>query len=421
MKVLWLCNIVLPRIAKEYGLKASNKEGWLSGIYDAVKNNPEFELGICFPVSKEYDGVKTQDGSISCYGFYEDTSHPEIYDSSLEERLQKIVEDFEPEMVHIFGTEFPHTLAMCRCFKHSPEKILVGIQGILEIYKDHFFDGLPDYVVKRKTLRDILKKDSLRQQQAKYAMRAINEVKAVRIAGNLTGRTPFDNAFCVETNPDAQYLFMNETLRPEFYEGKWDYEKCEKHSIFLSQGNYPIKGLHTMLEAASLLKEKYPDLKIYVAGDVITRFESLKDKIKISSYGKYIRELLDRYGLHESVIFTGSLDGRKIKETLLNSNVFVCPSSIENSPNSLGEAMILSVPCIASNVGGISGIFTKDVDGLMFENADAEGLSDCIDKLFSDSALQVSLGANASVHAHKTHNQQVNFERLMEIYKIICG
>ena len=44
MRVLWLCNIILPSAAEELHLKASNKEGWLSGICDVVKENKDFEL-----------------------------------------------------------------------------------------------------------------------------------------------------------------------------------------------------------------------------------------------------------------------------------------------------------------------------------------------------------------------------------------
>lgn len=40
-----------------------------------------------------------------------------------------------------------------------------------------------------------------------------------------------------------------------------------------------------------------------------------------------------------------------VKRYLL-SNVFICPSTIENSPNSLCEAQLLGVPHIASYVGG---------------------------------------------------------------------
>lgn len=420
MRVLWLCNIILPSAAEELHLKASNKEGWLSGICDVVRENRDFEPGIAFPVPQSLDGCSFDKEGIHYFGFYEDTAHPETYDSSLETRLRGILKEFEPDMVHIFGTEFPHTLAMCRCMQDRPERVLVGIQGVLEIYKDHYFDGLPSRVINRVTFRDFIRKDSLRQQQKKYADRAVNEVEALKIAGNVTGRTPFDLEFTAGVNHNARYHFMNETLRPEFYEGGWDIDMCEPHRIFLSQGNYPIKGLHVMLKAADILRDKYPDIKIIVAGDKITAYETLKDRLKISSYGKYILELIREYGLQDMVSFTGSLTGEGIKEQLLKCGVFVCPSSIENSPNSLGEAMILGVPCVAAEVGGIPGIFKKEADGLCFENGDYKGLAECVDRIWSDEALALSFSEKASMHAHITHNPDLNYKRLLEIYSEIA-
>lgn len=421
MRVLWLCNIYLPAIAAELNLKASNKEGWLSGICDAVKKSHDFELGICFPVPKELDGFFREIDGISYYGFYEDTSHPETYDRSLEDRLKRVKEHFRPDVVHIFGTEFPHTLAMCKLYEHNSDRVLVGIQGIVSINKDHYFDGLPDYVVNRVTFRDFLRKDSLRTQLHKYELRALNEIEAVSLAGNITGRTPFDLEFTTRVNPEAKYHFMNETLRSEFYDGHWTKEQCEPHSVFVSQGNYPIKGLHVLFEAMPEIRAHFPDVHVYVAGDEITRYTTLKEKIKISSYGKYLRELIKKYRLQDVVSFVGSIDAATFRERLLKCNVFVSPSSIENSPNSVGEAMLLGVPTVASNVGGVPGIFKGGVDGLMFENQDSKGLAEAVCTIFTDDKLVNELTGKASMHAHITHNPDTNYKRLYDIYCDIAG
>ena len=66
--------------------------------------------------------------SCRCYGFVENLDTPEIYDAALEARFQSILQDFGPDIVHIFGTEFPHTLACVRVFGH-PERTLISIQG----------------------------------------------------------------------------------------------------------------------------------------------------------------------------------------------------------------------------------------------------------------------------------------------------
>ena len=52
--------------------------------------------------------------------------------------------------------------------------------------------------------------------------------------------------------PEKIYI-MNEILRDCFYKNSWNIEKVRQHSIFTSQGNYPIKGLHYLIEAISFL------------------------------------------------------------------------------------------------------------------------------------------------------------------------
>lgn len=36
MKVLWVCNIMLPTIARQLGTSYSSREGWLSGLLERV-------------------------------------------------------------------------------------------------------------------------------------------------------------------------------------------------------------------------------------------------------------------------------------------------------------------------------------------------------------------------------------------------
>ena len=158
------------------------------------------------------------------------------------------------------------------------------------------------------------------------------------------------------------YHFNNETLRDEFYEGEWNYSDCEKHSIFCSQGHYPIKGIHLVIEALNRIVKDYPDAHLYIGGKDYLSLPFYKQ----SSYGKYLVSLIKQYGLEKNVSFTGFLNAEQMKNRYLKSNVFVSASSIENSPNSLGEAMLLGVPCISSQVGGVHNMMTHAIEGYTY-------------------------------------------------------
>ena len=75
--------------------------------------------------------VAGMEKGLTCYWFAEDTDHPEKYSCDLEIQIKKIVESWEPDVVHCFGTEFPHTLATIKIC--PPSKVLIGIQGVWQI------------------------------------------------------------------------------------------------------------------------------------------------------------------------------------------------------------------------------------------------------------------------------------------------
>ena len=454
-KVLWICNIMLPAIARELGMPYSNREGWLSGIYEkTLQGEVPFEITVCFPMRKEEltkipvtsilscDAAEAEKKAgigrsgknrknrknagflkikglrTPCYAFEEDLSKPENYDPVLEARIQGILKDAKPDMIHIFGTEFPHCLAAVRAF-HNPQRTLIGIQGLCGKIAKTYRAGLPENVFKQASFRDVVRQDSMRQQQNKFYQRAENERQALLLTDHITGRTEFDRAETVKINPRANYYSMNETMRQEFYDGEWKAEQTERHSIFLGQGDYPLKGMHFLLEAMGRLKESYPDVKLYVAGNSIISNETARDKCRISAYGKYLLVLIQLYELQDQVIVLGKLSAEEMKEQFLRSSVFVCPSVMENSPNTIGEAMLLGVPVVASRTGGIPSMVEDGVTGLLFHNEDAEDLADSINRIWSDQALAQKLSAHERIRASRIHDGNKNYERLLEIYREI--
>lgn len=426
MKVLWLCNIMLPFIAKSLGQKIIVKEGWLSGLaHKLLKNREEnnITLAICFPASDSLNMVKTDTSlfakasaeGISYYIFREDTDHPENYDAGMEESIGAVIDDFKPDILHIFGSEYPHALAGARAF-NRPGRTLIGIQGLCSAIADVYMADLPPAVQKKKTLRDMLKKDGLFEQQAKFKKRGEYEKEALSLVGHVTGRTDFDREMTKKLAPKAVYHFMNETLRNEFYTDKWNIDRIERYSIFLSQGNYPIKGLHYVLDVLPDIIGEYENTMVYVAGDVITAHDSIKDKIKLSGYGKHLLGIIKRNKLEEHVRFIGKLHSDKMCARFLKTHVFLCPSAIENSPNSVGEAMLLGVPVVSADVGGVHNLLTDKKDGLLYPKDKPERLKEAVLQIFDDDKLAMYFSTNAREHAMKTHDPGTNYNRLMEIY-----
>ncbi len=441
MRVLWICNIMLPRIAGKLGQEVNNKEGWITGLMDAVlaynAANPDkaLQLGIAFPVGKEQALLQdaliiNQDYDIPFYGFREDTSAPEQYDMTIEQDMKQIFTDFKPDMIHCFGTEYPHTLAAVKSFG-KPQRTLVGIQGLCRVCAGAYMANLPQKVQKSVTFRDLVKGDTLLKQKQKFEDRGQWELAAIQGTGHVTGRTDWDRYWTGKWNPAAEYHAMNETLRKEFYADRWSFENCQSHRLFLSQGDYPLKGLHYMLSALPKILERYPDTQVYVAGNSLLRGKNLQGRLKISAYGAFLEKLIAQYHLEDKVHFTGKLSAREMKEQYLKCQAFVCASSVENSPNSLGEAMLLGTPVITSYVGGIPTMLGEEegtvYEGFRTECAEEEEefvrisdrLAAAICHVFGNMQLAMEKAAKARTHAMKTHDAAANNQRLIEIYEEI--
>lgn len=407
MKILWLTNTPTVKIKKEIINSNVTTGGWLDGISEELlKEN--INLFILFPFasiqSGEVNGCKYQ-------SFIEkDVKGQQVI-------FQKTIDEFNPDVIHIFGTEYHHTLVLIELCKTLGllDKTIISIQGLKSVYATHYYSNLPARVIHSYTFRDLLKFDNIARGKKKFEIGGKDEVKALKLAKNVIGRTDWDKACSYLINPELNYYFCNETLRSGFYNRKWELDNCEKHSIFVSQSNYPIKGFHILIKAFLEVLKFYPDAKIYTTGKDLMHL-SFKDKIKLNSYQKYIIRLIKKNKLENNIVFKGSLNENGMIESYLNANVFVSASSIENSPNSVGEAMLLGVPTIASDVGGVKDMLIHKKEGLVYPFDEPYMLAYYICEMLKNDEMQIEFSENARKHASETHNPKVNNNQLIEIY-----
>lgn len=420
MNILWLVNLALPEASHLMGEKSSPFGGWLIISSKKIASIGDVELSIAFPSRKAGKYSCLRGEKINYYPFIpvKDTDTQVIkYNKSFEVLLCNL----KPDIVHIHGTEITHTLSMVNTCKKLNIKTVISIQGLVSKLEKHVYSNLPIHVIYGNTFRNIIMKDNVRGLKKLFKERGKNEIEALRKTHHVIGRTTWDKACSKQINPEVEYHFCNETLREEFYEYHWDINNCEKFSIFLSQGEYPIKGLHHMLEAMPLILKEFPSAKVYISGKDITKSESLKDKLLMTYYGKYIKKLIRKLKLTGNIVFTGPLGEKAMCHRYLRSHVFVCPSSIENSPNSLGEAMILGVPCVASFVGGVQDMLRDKEEGFLYQYDAPYMLAYYICEIFKNEDLALRFSKNAREHALKTHDRDENTRTLIKIYNEIVS
>lgn len=162
------------------------------------------------------------------------------------------------------------------------------------------------------------------------------------------------------------------------------------------------------LESLFRLKEKYPDLKVFVAGADLHIVET--------SYAHYICDEIKKYKLEDTVYFTGQLSDVEMYECYLKANVFLSLSTEENSPNSVCEAMSVGTPVVASYVGGISSMLTHKTSGFLYPLTESYMMEYYVRKIFEDDVLAGYLSDNVKGVSLQFNNKDVIVKEMTNIY-----
>ncbi len=413
MKIIWVVNNIFPQVAKYLDLPIPVVGGWMYGLAEKLSKT-DLELTIItsnsrIEMDEQINGIR--------FVLLKTKLPKSVYDSGLEKKWKKIVGQIKPSLIHIHGTEYALGLPLLHSCPN--EKYVVSIQGLISVYTRYYDGGMSlGDILGNLTIRDIVRFDNILQAKKKFFKKGTWEKKYLMAAKNVIGRTTWDYQHTGQLYPKRNYFFCNESLRAPFYDSKkWDINNKKEYTIFLSQGGYPLKGLHQVLKAVSLLRNQFDNITIRIAGNNIID----KKFWRLSGYGMYIQKLIKTFGLEKNVIFLGPLVANEMIKEYSQCHVFICPSSIENSPNSLGEAQLLGVPCIASYVGGVPDMISHGEDGLLYRFEEIEMLAQYLREIFTNNTLAQKLSQKAILSAAERHDPAHNAINTINIYKKIIG
>lgn len=427
MRVLWVCNIVpLPAIADDLGVGMPVIGGWMTGLAEELMGREEVDLAICFPLLGITDAMRGRVGDVDYFAFPATRRVPflDVVDERSTSRrltagVEWIIREARPDILHIFGTEYGHALVASRAFG-QPERTLVNIQGLTSVIARHFLGSLPARVVHRPAISNLVRGD-LSQQARRLAKRGEQELETLRSAGHLLGRTDWDRAATEQINPRAAYHYCPPALRRSFYERTWDWEGCEPHSILFVQGSSPVKGLYHLIEALPGILRRFPDTRVLVVGNDPTATDGLYARLKRSSYGSYLAELMEKHEVRPHLTFLGPLSEEQMRDRMLRSHVYVSASTIENESNALCEARLLGVPSVVSFVGGVTSMLRHEYDGFAYQADAPYMLAFYVSQLFARPDLSRKFSERSRAAALELHNRAAIGERQVEIYRSVMA
>lgn len=205
----------------------------------------------------------------------------------------------------------------------------------------------------------------------------------------------------------------------------------------------PEKGVHTLATAFTSLASEDPGVELDIVGPPgllpFNQIRLLSGDPQVAAlasfYGTGLWERLDKQlfharssysqtleasipaGCRSRVYFRGQLARGTLRSAYHRAHVLVMPSlCMEPFGLPLAEAMATGLACIGSRTGGIPGIVTEGVTGLLVERGDVEGLTQALRRLAADSGAREQMGREARRRAEESFDWSVPAARLQSLY-----
>jgi glycosyltransferase involved in cell wall biosynthesis len=410
MKVLWFTNTPSLYAAGEHSYKGG---GWIESLERELRKEIDIELGIAFlskddAREKHVENVKyfplnsRQNSIMKLISRY----RVRIENQNVNKNIIQLVNDFKPDLIHVFGTE--GVFASLVVDLNVP--VVIHLQGLITPYVNAFFPNsisIFSLIFNKYLLFDNLLGRGLYFQYLQMKKQAKREQYFLSRSKHIAGRTAWDKMISNLYACNASYYFIDEVLRPVFYYDHILNTPEDRLVIVTTISNTVYKGLDMILKTADLIM-KHLDVKFVWKVIGISGEENM-----VSFFEKH----LDINSSNVSIEYCGVLNENSLVEVLKNCSLFIHPSYIDNSPNSICEAQMMGLPVIACNAGGVGSLIEDRVTGYLVPTNAPHNIVSLVKEYSISSSEFILVGKKAKMIAEKRHDKNKIISATVSLYR----
>lgn len=388
--------------------------GWVAALSRLLSQSAKYTVGIVYPSPMK--NTPWERDNVVYYPFLHTESKWSYYKRRLTRmpfdfsiyanELNKIISDFNPDIVQLFGLESDIS-SLAIEVKDRP--VVVHIQGSSILCSQLWYPkGLSCDMVKKHTrIADRIKHVSSIDQYLNMCNRAVVEKRNFSIYKYYLGRTSWDRGIVDFYSAGGKYYICNEAIRDVFYRYSWSNPSREVVLVTINNGEI-YKGFDTILETAHLLKEHGLNFKWRIIG-----MEHNHPTLKL------IEEIKQLHFADNNVVFEGKKQAEDIAKILCECTLYVHPSHNDNSPNSVCEAMVVGVPVVANFIGGIPSLIEHQKTGWLVPDGDSLAMASAIAEIAQDKDVLCRISEIAKQVARHRHSAENIIKELENAYSSI--
>ncbi len=163
------------------------------------------------------------------------------------------------------------------------------------------------------------------------------------------------------------------------------------------------KGLKYLIRALPLVVKKFPNIKLVIVGEGPER--------------KNLEALISNLDMENHVLLLGRK--KEIPLLLKASNIFVLPSIREAFGIVILEAMVTSLPVIATKTGGIPEIIEHNKTGVLVEPENERALAEALKILVANPDKRILLSEEGKKSVVQNFSAQKMAEQYEKVYKTL--
>ncbi len=383
IKVIWLSNIV----QSDEDIKGTGT--WLQAMAQGLINSDQVEIGniawgkVAQPVRRDSGQIRQWIVPIAAR-----LTGNGLPSNRLVAEIAKIVDEFSPDLVQIWGTENYWGLLTARNLIRGPA--LLVMQGVRLVCARVYNGGLSFWEqMSCIGVKEIIRKSTIFQGRRRFAKWGILEREIIENHSFISTQSEWMAAWVRSINESCLIFHSDLPLRGSFCNAApWEFSG---NPVFFCSASYahPYKGLHVAVRAIAILKRDFPDVRLHIAGI------HQRTGIRRDGYVDWLNREVERLGVKPNVVWLGALNDSEIVEEMRSAAGMVLPTYIESYCLAMVESMMVGIPSVVSYVGALPFNAVDERSALFFAPGDEAMCAYHLRRLLTDRALaeRISQGA----------------------------
>jgi glycosyltransferase involved in cell wall biosynthesis len=391
LRIVWICQFMNKNIQKSLGMDGNEEEysPWnILGI-EELRKKDDIELYVISPFNKILKNHSFSDNNIHYHCIKIGIPFMRRYWPYLKLsfwlnyylfnlQVKRLVRRINPDLINLCGVENLFYSSSILGIKGYP--ILVTVQGFISLENEN---NSKEFSTRR---------------------RIQIEEKILRKLKYFGVQATFVEKYIKTFNPEAKMFWYH---LPYTKANVFAPVPKEYDIVFFARMT-KMKGIEDLIKAVSIAKDRKPEIKLCIIGR--TYVNELND----------LNRLIENLNLKDNIVFKGFIPTQKeMHLEVVKARISVLPTYNDTIPGTIVESMLLGVPVISYNTGGIPDLNIDGEHVILVEQGNIGKLANEIIELLSNNNKQQELAERAMKYALNEFDNANSVNLLIKAYKAV--